>query len=67
MPVYKAISAYIWTEEGLIMTTTLKVKRPAELAKIRDDLDTKGLTIQEASGLRIPATTDFELDLSSVL
>lgn len=67
MPVYKAINSYIWTEEPLIMTTTLKVKRPAELAKIRDDLDTKGLTVQEASGIRVPATTDFELDLSSVL
>ena len=67
MPAYKAISAYIWTEEGLIMTTTLKVKRPAELAKIRDDLDTKGLTVQEASGIRVPATTDFELDLADVL
>lgn len=67
MPVYKAISAYIWTEEPLIMTTTLKVKRPAESAKIRDDLAIKGLSIQDASGLRVPATTDLELDLSGVL
>lgn len=67
MPVYKAISAYIWTEEPLIMTTTLKVKRPAESAKIREDLAIKGLSIQDASGLRVPATTDLELDLSGVL
>ncbi len=67
MPVYKAISAYIWTEEPLIMTTTLKVKRPAESAKIREDLAIKGLSIQDASGLRVPATTDLELDLSEVL
>lgn len=67
MPVYKSINAYIWTEEPLIITTTLKVKRPAELAKIRDDLAIKGLSIQDASGLRVPATTDLELDLSEVL
>lgn len=67
MPVYKAINAFIWTEDPLIITTTLKIKRPAELAKIREDLSVKGLSIQDASGLRVPATTDLELDLSEVL
>ncbi len=61
MPVYKAISAFIWSEEPLIMTTTLKVKRHQERARIAQDLDSKGLSIQEASGLRIPAVTDIHI------
>ena len=65
MPVYKSVTAFIWTEDNLEMTTTLKVRRPQERENIRQILDQKGLSIQEASGMRLPPATanwKFELD-----
>lgn len=55
MPPYKAITAYIWTEEAIQMTSTLKVRRKAEKASIEQDLAFRHLRMQEASGLRIPS------------
>lgn len=55
MPVYKSVTAFIWTEEPMQMTTTLKVRRPKEKASIEADLAQKNLSIQEASGMRLPS------------
>lgn len=61
MPVYKSINAFIWTEEPLEMTTTLKIRRPAERERIRRDLEERGLTIQDADGLRIPEAAPIQI------
>lgn len=61
MPVYKAVVAFIWTEEEMEMTSTQKVRRPAELASIHRELEYRGLSMQEADGQRIPDTNVFDL------
>lgn len=61
LPTYKSVNNFIWTDEDLIMTTTLKVKRQAQLAKIRQDLANKGLNIAEADGMRIPGDSNLNL------
>lgn len=53
MPVYKAIKYFIYTEQDLIKTTTLKVKRPMEEAAIRDMLNAKSLTMKTADGMHV--------------
>ncbi len=48
MPSYKAIKYFILSEEELIKTTTLKVRRPLELEKIHAQLAERGLTMKSA-------------------
>ncbi len=48
MPSYKAIKYFVLTEEELIKTTTLKVRRPLELEKTRAWLAKHGLTMKSA-------------------
>lgn len=65
MPVYKAITAFIWTEEPLEMTTTLKVRRNVERRRIAEDLALRGLSIQEADGLRLPESSPLHIEIPS--
>jgi long-chain acyl-CoA synthetase len=53
MPVYKAIKYFIITEQDLIKTTTLKVRRPQESEKIHKRLTELGLTMKTANGKNI--------------
>lgn len=48
MPSYKAIKYFILSEDELIKTTTLKVRRPLELEKIHAQLAERGLTMKSA-------------------
>ncbi len=50
MPTYKAIKYFVWTEQDLIKTTTLKVRRPDELRRIHAWLEQQGQTMRTASG-----------------
>jgi long-chain acyl-CoA synthetase len=38
------------TEEPLIKTTTMKIKRPAEYEKVRETLEKAGIDMRKASG-----------------
>ena len=49
MPPYKAIKYFVLTEEGLVKTTTLKLKRPAEMEKTRAWLDGNNLQMKTAN------------------
>jgi len=53
MPPYKIIKYFLLTREDLIKTTTLKVKRPAELEKILNRLTALSVTMKDASGKSI--------------
>ena len=53
MPAYKAIKYIMFTNEDLIKTTTLKVKRPAEQEKTYKRLTELGLTPKTANGKNI--------------
>jgi long-chain acyl-CoA synthetase len=53
MPTYKAIKYFILTEQELIKTTTLKVKRPQESEKTGKRLAELGLTMKTANGKSI--------------
>ncbi len=53
MPPYKAIKYFILSEQELIKTTTLKVRRPAEQEKIRNRLAELSLTMKTANGKNI--------------
>jgi long-chain acyl-CoA synthetase len=53
MPAYKAIKYIMFTNEDLIKTTTLKVKRPAEQEKTYKRLAELGLTVKAANGKNI--------------
>lgn len=48
MPAYKAIKRFFWSTEPMIMTTTRKVKRHEERARILAALEARGLTPLEA-------------------
>ena len=50
IPAYKAIRYFIVTQGELIKTTTLKIKRPAEMEKIRQLLAGQGLEMRKANG-----------------
>lgn len=63
MPVYKAVTAFIWTEEPLEMTTTLKVRRNVERRRIAEDLALRGLSIQEADGIRLPESSPMHIEI----
>lgn len=47
LPVYKAVRYIILTDNDLIKTTTLKIKRPKQFQMIQKTLQDKGLTIQQ--------------------
>lgn len=57
MPQYKAIKYFIWNEQDMIKTTTLKIKRPAESARIVKELEKRQLNMRQANGQRM----DFEV------
>ncbi len=50
MPPYKAIKYFILSEQDLIKTTTLKVKRPLEQERINNRLTELGLSMKTANG-----------------
>ena len=50
VPAYKAIRYFFVTQGELIKTTTLKIKRPAEMEKIRQLLAGQGLEMRKANG-----------------
>jgi long-chain acyl-CoA synthetase len=50
MPVYKAIKYFVLSEQDLIKTTTLKVRRPQEIERINKRLAELGLTRKAANG-----------------
>jgi long-chain acyl-CoA synthetase len=53
MPPYKAIKHFILSEQDLIKTTTLKVRRPLEQERISKKLAELGLTMKTAHGRTI--------------
>ncbi|NLW10711.1 MAG: AMP-binding protein [Clostridiaceae bacterium] len=53
MPVYKGVRYVLLTDNELIKTTTLKVKRPKQFQKIQNILQNKDLTIQQAQNMFI--------------
>lgn len=53
MPPYKAIKYFIMSEQDLIKTTTLKVRRPLEQERITKKLAELGLTMKTAHGRTI--------------
>jgi long-chain acyl-CoA synthetase len=50
LPQYKIIRYFIMTNDDIVKTTTLKIKRPVEYEKIRGKLEKAGLEIRKASG-----------------
>jgi len=53
LPQYKIIRYFVMTYEGLIKTTTMKIKRAEEYARIKQKLDAAGLDMRKASGMLI--------------
>jgi long-chain acyl-CoA synthetase len=49
MPAYKAIKYFLLTEEELVKTTTLKIRRPIEQQKTHAWLEGKQLTMKSAN------------------
>lgn len=47
MPSYKGVKYFVFTEEDMIKTTTLKIKRPKEQEKIEKLLEDRGVTMRE--------------------
>lgn len=50
IPQYKIIRYFVMTQEELVKTTTLKIKRPIEQEKVRGMLDQAGVEMRKASG-----------------
>jgi long-chain acyl-CoA synthetase len=50
LPQYKIIRYFIMTNDDIVKTTTLKIKRPVEYEKIKGKLEKSGLEIRKASG-----------------
>ena len=50
MPAYKIVRNYVFSEEDMIKTTTLKIKRPKEQEHIEGKLKECGITMREANG-----------------
>jgi long-chain acyl-CoA synthetase len=48
MPVYKGIRYILLTDQELIKTTTLKIKRPKQFQAVQKILQDKNLTMQQA-------------------
>ncbi|WP_186435372.1 AMP-dependent synthetase/ligase [Acetivibrio clariflavus] len=50
LPKYKIIRYFVMSKEDLIKTTTLKIKRPLELEKIKNALDKANTDMRKANG-----------------
>ena len=50
MPAYKIVRNFVFSEEDMIKTTTLKIKRPKEQEHIEGKLAELGLTMREVNG-----------------
>ena len=50
MPAYKIVRNYVYSEEDMIKTTTLKIKRPKEQEHIENKLKECGITMRDANG-----------------
>ncbi len=50
LPQYKILRYFVLTNEDLVKTTTLKIKRPIELEKINAVLDKAGIDMRKANG-----------------
>jgi long-chain acyl-CoA synthetase len=50
MPQYKIVRYFVLTEEDLVKTTKLTIRRPVEYEKIRSELEKAGLDMRKASG-----------------
>lgn len=64
LPIYKLIRHFVWTTEPLTMTTTLKIKRPLEIAKTRNFLAEYNLTMKEAQGKNLVSIAEKAAQLS---
>lgn len=53
MPSYKAVKYFIFSDDPMVRTTTLKVKRSPELARIHNHLEATGKTMRETDGKRV--------------
>jgi long-chain acyl-CoA synthetase len=53
MPPYKAIRNFFWTDQELIKTTTLKVKRPEESKRLKAYLESNQTTVRALNGQKI--------------
>ena len=53
MPVYKAVKHFVWTEDDFVMTTTLKIRRPDEIALLRKRIDQMPNGIRDLDGKRL--------------
>ena len=50
MPAYKIVRNFVFSEEDMIKTTTLKIKRPKEQEHIESRLKECGITMRDANG-----------------
>jgi len=50
MPAYKIVRNYVFSEEDMIKTTTLKIKRPKEQEHIESRLAELGVTMRDVNG-----------------
>ncbi|SCW59753.1 long-chain acyl-CoA synthetase [Ruminococcaceae bacterium YRB3002] len=50
MPAYKIVRNYVFSEEDMIKTTTLKIKRPKEQEHIESRLKELGVTMRDVDG-----------------
>ena len=50
MPAYKIVRNYVFSEEDMIKTTTLKIKRPKEQEHIESKLKECGVSMRDVSG-----------------
>ena len=53
MPSFKSVHYFVFTENDMIKTTTLKIRRPQELQAIREVLEEKNSSMKAANGLSI--------------
>lgn len=53
MPQFKVVKYFVFTENDMIRTTTMKVKRNQEVAAIKERLEKRGLNIRKATGQNI--------------
>ena len=53
MPSYKIVHNFVYSEQDMIKTTTLKIKRPKEQEAIENKLAASGVTLREINGKNI--------------
>lgn len=59
LPKYKTIRYFLWSFEPIIRTTTRKIKRRAEIQRIKAFLDSVGKSMREVSGMMLPVGDAF--------